>query len=243
MSEDRSREQGSRGDADDPSDPSDLLDTTDTTHTTIDTTSGETSTMSHDDSTNAAPQFSDPLADPLPDTLPDTTANPSTGSASDPDATTTVPAAGAPPSAAAEPDATTTIPAASTQALPTASPFRVEPTAPVPDDVVTDATQLPHLPPPSHPGSGQSAAWPPPAASGPAHEDPRPALVTVRKGPRPGSIMFGLLTMIVAAWLLAANLTDADLTFRLFGPPMIGAFGGMLLIVGLVGVVAGRLRR
>ena len=184
--------------------------------------------MSHDDSTSAAPQFSDPLADPLPDplpdTLPDTTANASTGSGTDP-------------------EATTTIPAAPTQALPTASPFRVEPTAPVPDDVVTDATQLPHLPPPSQPGSGQSAAWPPPAASDPAHQDPRPALVTVRKGPRPGSIMFGLLTMIVAGWLLAANLTDADLTFRLFGPPMIGAFGGMLLIVGLVGVVAGRLRR
>jgi hypothetical protein len=27
------------------------------------------------------------------------------------------------------------------------------------------------------------------------------------------------------------------------GPTMIGAFGGMLLLVGLAGVVAGRLRR
>jgi hypothetical protein len=140
-------------------------------------------------------------------------------------------------------DATTTIPASSTRALPTTSPFRVEPSAPVPDDVVTDATQLPHLPPPSLPDPSQPGTWPPPAGTAPSHHDPRPALVTVRKGPRPGSIMFGLLTMIVAGWLLAANLTDSDLTFRLVGPPMIGAFGGMLLVVGLAGVVAGRLRR
>ncbi|NUS40823.1 MAG: hypothetical protein HOP97_04255 [Terrabacter sp.] len=124
----------------------------------------------------------------------------------------------------------------------------MEPSAPVPDDVVTDAAQLPHLPPPSQPDPAQSdpaqsGAMPTPAAPGQGHQDPRPALVTVRKGPRPGSIMFGLLTMIVAGWLLAANLTDADLTFRLVGPPMIGAFGGMLLVVGLAGVVAGRLRR
>ena len=52
--------------------------------------------------------------------------------------------------------------------------------------------------------------------------------------------MLGLLTMIVAAYVLVANLTDADLSFRLVGPPMIGAFGGMLLLVGLAGVVAGR---
>ncbi|MFM6847943.1 MAG: hypothetical protein ACKOVB_02445 [Terrabacter sp.] len=185
----------------DTSDTSDTSDTTDTSQTM----SGETSTMSHDDSTNAS-QHSDPLADPPADPPADPLAAPQ-----------------------ADPDATTTIPAAATQALPTPSPFRVEPPAPVPDDVVTDAHQLPHLAPP--------------APAQPAYQDPRPALVTVRKGPRPGTIMFGLLTMIVAGWLLAANLTDADLTFRLVGPPMIGAFGAMLLIVGLAGVVAGRLRR
>ena len=103
----------------------------------------------------------------------------------------------------------------------------MEPSAPVPADGVTDATQLPPLPPPSKP----DPSWRAPASGQPTYEpDPRPALVTVRKGPRPGSIMFGLLTMIVAGWLLAANLTDSDLTFRLVGPPMIGAFGGMLLI-------------
>jgi hypothetical protein len=143
------------------------------------------------------------------------------------------------PTPASDPDETPTIPAASTQALPLPSPFRVEPSAPVPDDVVTDATELPHLPPPP-----QADAWPAPAGAQQTYQpDPRPALVTVRKGPRPGSIMFGLLTMIVAGYLLVANLTDADITFRLVGPPMIGAFGGMLLIVGLTGVVAGRLRR
>jgi hypothetical protein len=49
--------------------------------------------------------------------------------------------------------------------------------------------------------------------------------------------------MIVSAYILVANLTNADLSFHLVGPPMIGAFGGMLLIVGLAGVVAGKLRR
>ena len=217
-----------------PGDPTEEPGTTDVTaanHTTdqtdtIHTMSGETSTMSHDDSTGATPQFSDPLADPM------------TGTSPDPLAGSTPPAPGR--------DETTTIPATSTQALPaaapTSSPFKVEPSAPVPDDVVTDASQLPHLPPPSMPDPSLPGHWSTPAGT-PQTYEPRPALVTVRKGPRPGSIMFGLLTMIVAGWLLAANLSDADLTFRFFGPPMIGAFGGMLLIVGLAGVVAGRLRR
>jgi hypothetical protein len=74
-------------------------------------------------------------------------------------------------------------------------------------------------------------------------EPTRPALVVVRRGPRPGAIMLGLLSMIVAAYVLVANLTDTDVNLRLVGPPMIGAFGGMLLIVGLVGVVTGRMRR
>jgi len=193
-------------------------DTTDdiTDDTTADTTiAPETSTMSQHDSTSGTPEFDDPLAAPTGDPLADPVAPP-----------------------VGDPGDTTALPAASTQALP--SPFRVEPSAPVPDDVVTDAAQLPHLPPPPQP----DPSWPAPAGSQQWHQqDPRPALVTVRKGPRPGSIMFGLLTMIVAAYLLVANLTDAELTFRLVGPPMIGAFGGMLLLVGLAGVVAGRVRR
>lgn len=225
MSTDRTGESGDRPDTNDTNDTNDITDLTAATETT----SGETSTMSHDDSTSAAPQFSDPLADPTADPMGDPTIGAATGAA-------TGPATGAP-------DETTTIPATSTQALPTPSPFRVEPSAPVPDDVVTDASQLPHLPPPSLPDPTQSGSWPAPVNAQQAYQDPRPALVTVRKGPRPGSIMFGLLTMIVAGWLLAANLTNADLTFRLVGPPLIGAFGGMLLIVGLAGVVAGRLRR
>ena len=144
----------------------------------------------------------------------------------------------------AAPDETTTIPASPTLAIPTPAPYRVEPATPVPDDAVADTeaadhrSTVPHVPSPT--GSAPDPAWPPPVV---AHEAPRPALVTVRKGPRPGSIMFGLLTMIVSAYVLVANLTNADLSFRLVGPPMIGAFGGMLLIVGLAGVVAGRLRR
>ena len=87
-------------------------------------------------------------------------------------------------------------------------------------------------------------SWPAPVLPQVAPQPaPRPVLVTVRKGPRPGSIMLGLLSMLVAAYVLVANLTDADLSVRMVGPMMIGALGGMLLLVGLAGVVAGRLRR
>lgn len=125
------------------------------------------------------------------------------------------------------------------------TPFRVEPATPVPDDAVAEGARLPHLPPP--PASTPDPSWPAPVVSQPARPwagQPAPTpLVTVRKGPRPGSIMLGLLTLLVAAYILVANLTDADLSFRMVGPSMIGAFGGMLLLVGLAGVVAGRMRR
>ncbi|WP_076259649.1 hypothetical protein [Intrasporangium flavum] len=146
---------------------------------------------------------------------------------------------------------TTTLPQASTAALPQveptavspaettvlpqasgpAEPFRVEASTSVPDDTThgEDATLLP---PP---------VWPPVAAPvAQTYEGPG---VTVRRGPRPGTVMFGLLAMIVAAYVLVANLTDADVSIRLVGPPLIGAFGGMLLLVGIAGVLAGRLRR
>jgi hypothetical protein len=171
----------------------------------------ETSDMSSNDRPDPAPEFRDPTADP--------TADPMTAPAPDP-----VP----------EPAETTAIPASSTQTLPAATPFRVEPATPVPDDAVAEGSLLPHLPPPNQPNQ---PAWP---VQQPA---PRPALVTVHKGPRPATIMLGLLSILVAAYVLVANLTDADLSFRMAGPTMIGAFGGMLLLVGLAGVVAGRLRR
>jgi hypothetical protein len=178
------------------------------------TNAAESSDMSSNDIPEPDPtQFRDPTADPMTDPLADPMTNPMTGPSPDP-------------------AVTTQIPAVSTQAMPAATPFRVEPATPVPDDAVTEGSALPHLPPPT--------AQPYPAYQEPA---PRPALVTVRKGPRPGSIMLGLLSMLVAAYVLVANLTDADLSFRLVGPTMIGAFGGMLLLVGLAGVVAGRLRR
>jgi hypothetical protein len=146
------------------------------------------------------------------------------------------------------PDATAAVAASATSPLPQATdpgpdapgpagapveqpvPFRVEPRTPVPDDVVRDEPEAPdlrHLPPPSVP-------QPAPA--------PRP-YVTVRRGPRPGTVVLGLLAMIVSGYVLAANLTDADLSFRLVGPALIGAFGGLLLLIGLAGVIVGRLRR
>ncbi|MDN5790505.1 MAG: hypothetical protein L0H25_06520, partial [Micrococcales bacterium] len=85
-------------------------------------------------------------------------------------------------------------------------PFRVEPAAPVPDDAVSpDVPQAESLP-------QQERADVTP--SGPTHPAPAswqggPALVTVRKGPRPATILLGLLSILVAAFAFVHNLTDA----------------------------------
>ncbi|WP_028785705.1 hypothetical protein [Terracoccus sp. 273MFTsu3.1] len=183
------------------------------------TNPAESSDMSSTDTPDPTAEFRDPTADPAPTPDPALTPGPTP-----------------------DPAETTTIPSTSTQALPASTPFRVEPATPVPDDAVAAGARLPHLPPPTT--SAPDPSWPAPTVPTPAPQPaPRPALVTVRKGPRPGSIMLGLLTMLVAAYILVANLTDADLSFRMVGPSMVGAFGGMLLLVGLAGVVAGRMRR
>ncbi|MER7073603.1 hypothetical protein [Terrabacter sp. NPDC000476] len=172
--------------------------------------------------------FSDPTADPTP----------APSAANDP--TASVPT-NAGDTAAIPSGATRTMPAAGP--APT-TPFRVESHAPVPDDAVVPGSDLPHLPPPGT--TRPDPAWAPPAPPAPPAAPtpaPRPVLVTVRRGPRPGAIMFGLLTMLVAAYLVVGNVTDADLSLDQVGPSMIGAFGGVLLLVGLAGVVAGRLRR
>ncbi|GAA2473023.1 hypothetical protein [Terrabacter carboxydivorans] len=133
---------------------------------------------------------------------------------------------------------TTAIPPPSTQTLPASTPFRVEPATPVPDDAIAAGARLPHVAPP------EAQPVPPVQQAQPAPQPaPRPALVTVNKGPRPATIMLGLLSVLMAAYVLVANLTDAHLSVRMIGPTMIGAFGGMLLLVGIAGVVAGRLRR
>ena len=76
---------------------------------------------------------SDPTADPTAAPRTDPTTTPTTNPSFDPTADPTVTAS----DTAAAPAATTQIPATSTQALPAHSPFRVEPSTPVPDDVVT----------------------------------------------------------------------------------------------------------
>jgi hypothetical protein len=186
--------------------------------------SAETSTETDTETGAATPERPDPT---LSSRLgwPDATAPVPQPSATD---TTTLPQTET--TALPQVGTTTALPQASGPAEP-GPPFRVEPSSPVPDDTTRDADPT-QLPPP---------AWPPvaqPVAQ--TYEGPG---VTVRRGPRPGTVMFGLLAMIVAGYVLAANLTDADLSIRLVGPPLIGAFGGMLLLVGIAGVVAGRLRR
>lgn len=185
-------------------------------------------------------EFSDPTAEPTPEPA----ASAGTTSLSSQLGWPEMPASTSPasPASSAVPSgvgagSTSPIPTTATREVPAARPFRVEPATPVPDDVVTEpdplpGSGLPHLPPPTAPAP----------VAGP-QEPTRPALVVVRRGPRPGAIMLGLLSMIVAAYVLVANLTDTDVNLRLVGPPMIGAFGGMLLIVGLVGVITGRMRR
>lgn len=180
------------------------------------------------------------LTDPTADPVSDPTSDPTSRSTADPTSGSTAGTTGGTTGGTGTgPDATTEIPSASTQSLPAQAPFRVAPARPVPDDAVRAGSELPHLPQPAAPPSGPSAA---PSWSAP-EPAPRPALVTVNKGPRPATVMLGLLTVLVAAYLLLANLTHVDLGFSFTGPAVIGAFGGMLLLVGIAGVVAGRLRR
>ena len=149
-------------------------------------------------------------------------------------------------------DPTLTIETVHTQAVPEATPFRVEPATPVPDDVPHQASHtsdLSHLPPPSVDPLAPAGApaqqaggcdgghpWSHSSHRGHAH-------VTVRTGPRPGAVVLGLLSMLVAAYVIAVNVSDASLDVRLVGPALIGALGGLLLLVGLAGVLVGRLRR
>lgn len=111
-------------------------------------------------------------------------------------------------------------------------PFRVEPDTPVRDDAspADESRPTTQLPPPAYP----------PAVPAPAPTPP--PLVTVNKGPRPGTILLGLLAMVVAAWVFVENLTDATLDLSTIGPSAIGALGVLLLVVGLAGVVLGRRR-
>lgn len=112
------------------------------------------------------------------------------------------------------------------------APYRVDhttalPGSPVPDDRVPDE----EVGAPYGPASG---AWP---------SAPQRPLVTVARGPRPGTVLFGLVCILVAAYGLVVNLagTAPDLTLHL--PAVVGAAGGLLLLVGLGGLVLGRRRR
>ncbi|MGN6753938.1 MAG: hypothetical protein ACTHJJ_15455 [Intrasporangium sp.] len=116
-----------------------------------------------------------------------------------------------------------------TRAIPEPQPFRVEPSTPVPDDVV----------------AAQATAGPPapdPATRRPDPEPYRPPLVTVRKGPRPGTVMLGLLAVVVAAYVLITNLTGAQVDIARMGPSLLGGVGVLLLLIGLTGVLLGRRR-
>jgi hypothetical protein len=127
-------------------------------------------------------------------------------------------------------DPTRAIPTESTSELPTVGevPFRVEPDAPVRDDAPR-ASATP-LPPPQSPAVTHAPA-----------PTPTP-VVTVAKGPRPGTVLLGLLTIVIAAWVLVVNLTGAQVDLERFGPIAIGGLGVLLLVIGLVGVVMGRRR-
>jgi hypothetical protein len=120
-------------------------------------------------------------------------------------------------------------------ATPGQTPFKVEPATPVADDAVhpDEPSPPPYLqmmpPPPTQPAAAVSQGVPP-RSSG---------LVTVRRGPLPMTIMLGLLSMIVAGFVLVTNLAGADFNLRAVGPMMFGSFGGLLLIVGLIGIIAG----
>lgn len=121
-------------------------------------------------------------------------------------------------------------------ATPGQAPFKVEPATPVPDDAVQpddEPSPPPHvqmMPPPAPQPAAATPQWAPPRS---------PGLVTVRRGPLPMTIMLGLLSIIVAGFVLVTNLAGADFNMRAMGPMMFGSFGGLLLIVGLIGIIAG----
>lgn len=122
-------------------------------------------------------------------------------------------------------------------ATPGPTPFKVEPATPVPDDALhpdDEPSPPPHfqmMPPPPAPAAAAPPQWAAPSRS--------PGLVTVRRGPLPMTIMLGLLSIIVAGFVLVTNLAGADFNLRAVAPMMFGSFGGLLLIVGLIGIIAG----
>ncbi|HET8594171.1 MAG TPA: hypothetical protein VFM07_02920 [Intrasporangium sp.] len=126
------------------------------------------------------------------------------------------------------PDDTTVI-GDPTRAIPE-PPFRIEPDTPVPEDAVAWQASTPATPPPD------------PATRRPDPERYRPPLVTVQKGPRPGTVMLGLLAMVVAAYVLVVNLTGAQVDLARMGPSLVGGVGVLLLLIGLTGVLLGRRR-
>lgn len=130
------------------------------------------------------------------------------------------------------PDDTTVI-GDPTRAIPE-PPFRVEPTNPVPDDVV--ASEVAGAPAPVGPPA------PDPSSRRPDPEPYRPPLVTIQKGPRPGTVMLGLLALVVAAYVMVTNLTGAEVDLGRMGPSLVGGLGVLLLLVGLTGVLLGRRR-
>ncbi len=129
------------------------------------------------------------------------------------------------PTRAFDPDVTSQLPHLPQQS----APYRVEPSTPVPDDRVAPEP-LPSTSRPSRQQRMQEA------------ENRRP-LVTVSKGPRPGTVLFGLISIVVAAYVLIDNLGGSDLDVRQNLPAALGSVGALLLLVGLVGVVASRRRR
>ncbi len=151
-------------------------------------------------------------------------------------------------------DPTLTIETVHTQAVPTTQAGRGPPSASSPrprcptTSLATRRTcrtsRLPRSSPPPPAGAptqqaggcGGDRPWSHASHRGHAH-------VTVRKGPRPGAVVLGLLSMLVAAYVIAVNVSDASLDVRLVGPALVGALGGLLLLVGLAGVLVGRLRR
>jgi hypothetical protein len=84
------------------------------------------------------------------------------------------------------------------------------------------------------------APWPADRSAGAGVVRPPGGLVTVRTGPRPGAIMLGLLCLLVAAYTMIRQTTEWRFDLSLVGPISIGAFGTLLLLVGLVGLLSRR---
>ncbi len=89
-------------------------------------------------------------------------------------------------------------------------------------------------------GSGATAA--PPPRTPQQRRDRPPGATDGRRAPRLFTILLGVLALVVAGFVLVAELADVRLDWSVGGPYVVIAAGLVLAALGLVGVATSRRR-